>query len=98
MFRETPTDHQPQPIRTNMWLLTLAVLAVIAHNTCNIQCAEVLSVDPDVELNDRPIVGVLALDMSWHLDGKWPGEFKSYIAASYVKLVEGGGARVVPIW
>ncbi|PSN39422.1 hypothetical protein C0J52_12361 [Blattella germanica] len=38
-------------------------------------------------LNNRPIIGVLAQEFrSW-----------SYIAASYVKFVEGSGARVVPI-
>lgn len=50
------------------------------------------------EENDTPIIGVLTQEISYHLNSKWPGEFKSYIAASYVKFVEGGGARVVPIW
>lgn len=49
-------------------------------------------------LNDRPIIGILSQEISYHLDSKWPGEFKSFIAASYVKFLEGGGARVVPIW
>lgn len=84
-----------------MWLTS--VIAIIALSTCEIHSARVISLSHSDEqpldlLNDRPIIGVLALDMSWHLDGKWPGEFKSYIAASYVKFVEGGGARVVPIW
>lgn len=89
--RQRQTTHK-------MWLLTSSViLLLIALNTCGIQSATIALNDSD-ELNDRPIIGVLALDMSWYLDGKWPGEFKSYIAASYVKFVEGGGARVVPIW
>lgn len=36
--------------------------------------------------------------MSHHLNTKWPGVYHSYIAASYVKFIEGGGARVIPIW
>lgn len=58
-----------------------------------------LEIQPAVQqLNDRPIIGVLAQEVGWHLEGKWPGQYQSYIAASYVKFVEGGGARVVPIW
>lgn len=48
--------------------------------------------------NDAPIIGVLAQEMSYHLNAKWPGVFSSYIAASYIKFIEGGGARAVPIW
>lgn len=47
--------------------------------------------------NDYPIIGILALDKSFSLEAKFPGH-ESYIAASYVKFVEGGGARVVPVW
>lgn len=47
---------------------------------------------------DTPIVGILAQEIAWHLDRHWPGVYESYIAASYVKFVEGGGARPVPIW
>lgn len=48
--------------------------------------------------NNAPIIGVLAQEMSRHLNTKWPGIYTSYIAASYIKFVEGGGARAVPIW
>lgn len=51
-----------------------------------------------VALNDDPMIGVLSQEISFYLDGKYPGEYNSYIAASYVKFVEGGGARVVPVW
>lgn len=51
-----------------------------------------------VPVNDEPIIGVLSQEISFYLDGKYPGLYNSYIAASYVKFVEGGGARVVPIW
>lgn len=42
-------------------------------------------------INDYPIIGVVAQETS-------DPETFSYIAASYVKFIEGGGARVVPIW
>ncbi|XP_028289732.1 gamma-glutamyl hydrolase [Gouania willdenowi] len=44
------------------------------------------------ESNDRPIIGVLAQDIS-SPQGNWT----SYIAASYVKFLESAGARVVPV-
>ena len=49
-------------------------------------------------INDEPLIGILSQEISYYLNGKYPGEYNSYIAASYVKFVEGGGARVVPIW
>ncbi|CAO1304490.1 unnamed protein product, partial [Diamesa hyperborea] len=49
-------------------------------------------------LNDNPIIGVLSQEISFYLNGKYPDQFNSYIAASYVKFVEGGGSRVVPVW
>lgn len=49
-------------------------------------------------LNEEPIVGVLAQEMSYSLADKYEENYESYIAASYVKFVEGAGARVVPIW
>lgn len=51
-----------------------------------------------LERNDSPIIGVLAQEISYHLNTKYPGVYTSYIAASYIKFVEGGGARAVPIW
>lgn len=51
------------------------------------------------QLNDRPIVGVLAEEIAWSLLARYEDENPfSHIAASYVKFVEGGGARAVPIW
>lgn len=52
----------------------------------------------DKTLNNEPIIGVLSQEVSWHLNRKWPGMYTSYIAASYVKFVEGAGGRAVPIW
>lgn len=50
------------------------------------------------ELNDRPIIGILTQEISYNLNKKYPDQYHSYIAASYVKFVEGAGARPVPIW
>ncbi|XP_063698972.1 gamma-glutamyl hydrolase-like [Culicoides brevitarsis] len=49
-------------------------------------------------VNEYPIVGVLAQEIAYSLEQKYPGQYKSFIAASYVKFVEGGGARVIPIF
>ena len=45
---------------------------------------------------DRPIIGILAIDTYYYLDDYYP-EATMMIGASYVKFVEQGGARVVPI-
>lgn len=53
----------------------------------------------EIEENENPIIGVLAEEIEFnYLNTQYPGKYKSFIAASYVKFVEGGGARVVPIW
>lgn len=49
--------------------------------------------------NPTPIVGILSQEVSQLILRKYPNStFSSYIAASYVKFVEGAGGRVVPIW
>lgn len=62
----------------------------------------IISRDVDIfatpSFNNEPIIGILAEEMSYYLESKFPNEYHSYIAASYVKFVEGGGARAVPIW
>ncbi|XP_055914172.1 gamma-glutamyl hydrolase A-like isoform X2 [Eupeodes corollae] len=51
------------------------------------------------EENATPIVGVLTQEVSFKTQIKYPcRNLTSYIAASYVKFVEGAGARAVPIW
>ncbi|XP_036145087.1 gamma-glutamyl hydrolase B isoform X2 [Monomorium pharaonis] len=50
------------------------------------------------ESNDRPIIGILTQEIDYNLNKKYPNQYHSYIAASYVKFVEGAGARPVPIW
>lgn len=47
--------------------------------------------DELIQINNSPIIGVVAQETG-------SPEVYSYIAASYVKFIEGGGARVVPIW
>lgn len=43
--------------------------------------------------NDEPIIGVMVQEsLAPHI------KYKTYIAASYIKFVEGSGARAVPIW
>ncbi|XP_017760022.1 PREDICTED: chitobiosyldiphosphodolichol beta-mannosyltransferase-like isoform X2 [Eufriesea mexicana] len=50
-------------------------------------------------LNNRPIIGVLAQELSYNMRKYYSTDrYHSYIAASYVKFIEGAGARVVPIW
>ena len=46
--------------------------------------------------NERPIIGVLAQEISWSLVDFFPNS-SSYISASYVKYLEAAGARVVPV-
>ncbi|XP_064093335.1 gamma-glutamyl hydrolase-like [Macrobrachium nipponense] len=53
---------------------------------------------PTVDYNFRPIIGVLSQEPSESLlDLLEDKNYTSYIAASYVKYIEGSGARVVPI-
>ncbi|XP_014291223.1 gamma-glutamyl hydrolase [Halyomorpha halys] len=47
--------------------------------------------------NERPIIGILAQEVTDIIGKKYPYS-KSYIAASYVKAIEGSGARVIPIF
>jgi gamma-glutamyl hydrolase len=46
------------------------------------------------QTNNRPVIGVLAQPLS---ENQVSEDRNSYIAASYVKFIEGAGARVVPI-
>lgn len=47
--------------------------------------------------NNKPIIGILAEEVPEHISAEIPNYYKNYIAASYVKFVEGAGARAVPI-
>lgn len=69
----------------------LALLAVLTGPRCSpVPCAAA----DGLQLNPRPVIGVLAQE-NLQLDEFARGS--SYIAACYVKYLEGAGARVVPI-
>lgn len=48
-------------------------------------------------LNLRPIIGIMAQEMSQTFEKLYSPEYDSYIAASYVKFLESSGSRVVPL-
>ena len=48
--------------------------------------------------NNNPIVGVMTQEIAEAFQLMFPGLFHSHLPASYVKLLESSGARVVPIW
>ncbi len=53
--------------------------------------------DGSAKKNYEPIIGVLSQQLSSKMKEKYP-DSDSYIAASYIKWVESGGARAVPIF
>lgn len=53
---------------------------------------------PASTAHDRPIIGVLVQEVSQFFELMYSKKYDSFVAASYVKWVESGGARVVPIW
>ena len=78
------------------------IVIFVCLGAFNVDAKSIVSSDVDLldakALNDNPIIGVLSQEISFYLNGKYPDQFNSYIAASYVKFVEGGGSRVVPVW
>ncbi|KAF7653668.1 hypothetical protein LDENG_00079840, partial [Lucifuga dentata] len=73
-----------------MCRLVAAVLAVLTACLSAPPCAAGRS----QQLNYRPVIGVLAQE---NLPGDQFARGSSYIAASYVKYLEGAGARVAPV-
>ncbi|XP_013190528.2 gamma-glutamyl hydrolase A isoform X2 [Amyelois transitella] len=73
----------------------LLVFTVVYFLHC--QGTSVVRTEEGIEYNHRPIIGILAQEQSYSLKDKYPENFTSYIAASYVKDVEASGARVVPV-
>ncbi|XP_076629583.1 gamma-glutamyl hydrolase-like [Colletes latitarsis] len=49
------------------------------------------------DVNNRPIIGILMQELNPYMSSRY-SHYNAYIAASYVKLIEGSGARVAPIW
>lgn len=46
---------------------------------------------------ESPIIGILSQEK--YIVSKYlPEKYDSFIAASYVKLLESAGARIVPVW
>lgn len=84
------------------WITLLTVLIIVVSSISLIEIVECHpAVHDEVDVNgknDAPIIGVLAQEISYALNQQWPGKYQSYIAASYIKFLEGSGARVVPIW
>lgn len=74
--------------KCRLWVATVTLSVFFIMSTASAQF-----------LNDRPMVGVLAEEIAWSLLDRYEdlNPF-SHIAASYVKFIEGGGARPVPIW
>lgn len=51
----------------------------------------------EIKAHFRPIIGIMAQELSQTFEKLYAPEFDSYIAASYVKFIESSGSRVVPI-
>lgn len=58
----------------------------------------VVGLIPDTSAHDRPVIGVLVQEISKVFELLYKNQYNSFIPASYVKWIETGGARVVPIW
>ena len=54
-------------------------------------------IDKTEDLNYRPIIGILAQELSEELEPWYGDNYTSYIGAAYVKWIEQAGARVVPV-
>lgn len=80
-----------------MWAISLA-LSLLTLATCRELVSSTWSEINTSQHTNAPIIGVLAQETSWKMEETWPNQYTSYIAASYIKFVEGGGARAVPIW
>lgn len=51
-----------------------------------------------MEINERPVIGILAQETYWStFKNSTPSNY-TYIAASYVKAIESSGGRVVPVF
>lgn len=78
----------------------LSVLLVTGGHAKHVIDSQERAVSPQfVAVNDQPVIGILSQELSYSMTQNYGDEgYDSYIAASYVKFVEGAGARVVPIW
>jgi len=81
---------------SNLWLLSALLLGLCfqsSHSRSVINHARDLTREFS---NDRPIIGVLSQELTDSIAVVFPDKH-SYIAASYIKYIEGAGARAVPI-
>lgn len=78
-----------------MSFATFVIFGLIS--ICSLIHAYTININFHSQLNNRPIIGVLA--QHFHPDNPFPPTIPgdSYISASYVKYLESAGARVVPI-
>lgn len=80
-------------------LILLMITVVFDRMIEPAQCLIAVAPTGTEPTNDRPIIGILAQEIDYNLNRKYPDqEYHSYIAASYVKFVEGAGALPLPIW
>ncbi|GAA6223889.1 gamma-glutamyl hydrolase-like [Lates japonicus] len=77
-----------------LWMCRPAAAVLAALTACLCYGPLLCAAARSQQLNYRPIIGVLAQE---NLPGDQLAQGSSYIAASYVKYLEGAGARVVPI-
>lgn len=77
-------------------LLRVAVYFSLTISLCIVGLCKHIKKSQTTELNQTPVIGVVAQELSSSMAEKYPA-YTSYIAASYVKAVESSGARVVPI-
>jgi len=93
------------------WLLTfmLAVISTILFlsyvnkrgSNVEIDTFVIKSNVLNMDVNNRPIIGILTQELDDILTAKLPneyqGKYSAYLASSYVQWIMSGGARVVPI-
>lgn len=77
------------------FLLLIAVFSLANAKIIIEKAQELFDAAPT---NNYPMIGILSQEIPSYSDENHPEKFQSYIAASYVKFVEGGGARAVPVW
>nr|XP_012220861.1 PREDICTED: chitobiosyldiphosphodolichol beta-mannosyltransferase-like [Linepithema humile] len=84
-FQDFPNSETQQQLRKKF-----------QKNMCKLQDWHAVTIERN--LNNRPIIGVLTQEINYNLNKKYPNQYHSYIAASYIKFIEGAGAQPVPIW
>ena len=62
-----------------------------------VNLSEIVNNGDKKEINYRPIIGILAQELSSSLEPWYGDNYTSYIGAAYVKYIEQAGARVVPV-